>query len=526
MSRIGSVIEAVRGNGGQMTTEQMRNQLKAANATTDAVQENLLRLEMAMEDDGWRRLGWDADREFTRQGISEIIKVSRALYISHPLIQRAVDVKTYYVWAQGVSRTASDGKVQELIVDPFINDMGNQAELFGHQSQLLTDVDQQVDGSLFYALHTSPLGDVSVRTIPVEQFTEIMTREGDAGITTFYRRVWAEDIFDAATGERRVTQKEELYPDFRYHPDMKPETVGGLRVNWETPIMYNKTGGLKHMKFGIPETFSSMEWARAYKGFLEDWHTLVKSLSRFAWKATTHPKKIKGLKRRLEEEGKGSEGEEAEGEEPAKGSRRKRIGDAFIGKEGDKLESINKTGATVSSDDARPSRLMVAAAFGLPDTILSGDVDIGNFATSKTLDRPTELMMVSRQTFYSQRERDLIRYQMDAKVRSLDIPGKRVKDPRTGLNMIVPTMDPTVEISFPPVLEHDVKGNVDSIIAAATLNGKADAGVIPPELRTKMLLEALGVDDVEKAMDEMPDETAEVVEAMKGLEEAIRGSVA
>jgi len=512
-------------NGGQLTTEQMRNQLNAANYTADALQESMLRLELAMEEDGWRRLGWDAEREFTRQGLEEMVKVSRAMYVSHPLIQRSIDVKTYYTWAQGVTYSAVEDKIQELVVEPLINDVGNKAEFFGHQARVLTDVDQMVEGNNFFALYTNISGYVSIRTIPFEEIVEKIMREGDAAITAFYRRVWSEDNFNPATGARTTLQKEELYPDWRYQPTQKPDSIGGMTVNWDTPIMHQRTGGLKKMKFGVPETYSGMPWARAYKEFIEDWHTLVKSLSRFAWKATTTPKKVKGLKKKLEEEGRGPEAEEGEGEEETKRPRRKRIGDALVGKEADKLESINKTGATVGSEDARASRLMVAAGSGLPDTILSGDVDIGNFATSKTLDRPTELMMVSRQTMWADLKKDIFKYQADAMVRAGKLPGKRIVDPRTGLELIVPTLDCNVEVSFPPVLEDDPKANVDAIVTAATLNGKSDAGIMPPETTAKMLLEALGVDDVEAVLKELPEpEEAQVEEALKGLTEAIRAS--
>lgn len=509
-------------NGGQPTQEQMSNQLLAANIQADHLTESLMRLEMAMEDEGWRRIGWEIEREFTKQGLEEIVKLSRAMYLANPLIQRAVDVKTYYTWAQGVTYKAKDDTIQDVVVEPLMNDIGNKAEIFSHQARVLTDVDQQVDGNLFLVMPTSVNGDVSIRSIPFEQITEIISREGDYAITTYYRRVWSEDIFDEATGKRSTKQRDELYPDWRYHPTRKPDTIGGQKVNWDSPILFNKTGGLKRMKYGVPETFAMLEWARAYKGFLEDWHTLVKSLSRFAWQSTTKPKKIKDLKSKLEKQGQ-DDPTEGEGEEPPR-QRRRKIGDAFVGKEGDKLEAINKTGAHVSADDARPSRLMVAAASGLPDTILSGDVDIGNFATSKTLDRPTELMMMSRQTMWGDIYRDIFRYQHDAKVRARGLPGTEYRDSRTGLMMIQPTLDPTVEVSFPPVLEHDPKANVDAITTAATLAGKSDAGTMPAELTSKMLLEALGVDDVEAALKELPEmEAAKVEEALNNLTEAIRG---
>jgi hypothetical protein len=145
----------------------------------------------------------------------------------------------------------------------------------------------------------------------------------------------------------------------------------------------------------------------------------------------------------------------------------------------------------------------------LPDTILSGDVDVGNFATSKTLDRPTELSMKHRQTLWADQRKDFWRYCIDAKVRAGQLPGKTVRDPRTDLNVIVPSGETQVDISFPPILEDDVTANVNAIAAAVTLNGHPDAHVVPPETVAKLILEALGVEDIEDILKEAEQEREE-----------------
>lgn len=499
------IAEAV---GGREVADvaKLEDGIRSERVNNEVIHENLRRLELAMEDEGWRRTTATIEQEFTRGGLGEMIRISRAMYLIHPLIQRAVDVKTYYTWSQGVTIQAADSKIQDMIVSPMMENDANRSELYSHQARLATDVDQQVDGNVFMAMFTNAYGDVSLRSIPTEQIMEILSREGDGKVVTFYRRMWTEEVLNEYTGATETHQKEELYPDWRYHPRSKPDTFGSLKVNWDAPIMHNRTGGLKAMKFGVPETYSALEWARAYKGFLEDWHTLVKSLSRFAFKATTKGRKIPGLRKKLEDEGKGRRVESEEAPIPRPGQRPKKVGDTFVGKEGDDLVPIPKTGATVASDDARPSRLMVAAAMGLPDTILSGDPQQGALATAKTLDRPTELMMLSRQTMASEREQDIFRYAVDAKVRALQLPGKEVQDPRTGLWVIEPKGDTTVAVTFPPILEHDQKESVEAITAAATLAGKTDAETMPFELVSKMLLEALGANDIEQILDEMPDQ--------------------
>ena len=515
--------EALGRNGDEMSEVErgLREQARSANIMADEFKENLHQLELAMEDEGWRRLAASLEYEFTRFGLEMMIRLSRALYLSNPLIKRGINVKTYYTWAQGFSLKAADQRVEDEVVLPTIEDDPNRLELFGQQARILTDVDQQVEGNIFVALFTTGDGDVSVRTIPTEQIKEIITQEGDKRIVTYYRRAWVEDIFDPTTGGVRSEAREVLYPDWCYHPEKKPEHHGSLQVEWDAPIIHQRTGGLKDMRFGIPDPYSVMEWARAYKGFLEDWHSLVKSLSRFAWKLSTKGKKVKKLKERLEQEPDPGTAEE---EESLRRRIRTPVGEAFVGKEGDDITAIPKSGVTASADDARPSRLMIAAGFDLPDTFLSGDVDIGNFATSKTLDRPTELGFKNRQTMWADLDQNIFRYCCDAKVRALapGFTGREIKDPRTGLLVIKPDFDPTVTLNFPPILESDKKANIGAIIAAATLEGKADAEVLPEELTAKMLLEALGVEDVDKVMEELPDEEAEeVTEALNNLREAI-----
>lgn len=502
-------------NGEDSGSERnLREDLLSAEITVENLKESLQRLEMGMDGDGeWRRIAHNVKREFTRGGLDDVAELSRAMYLSSPLIQRAVNVTTYYTWGQGVTIKAKEDRIQKEIVEPQMEDDGNRAELYSHQARLLTEVDQMVDGNVFLALFTDPLGDVSIRSIPVEDIREIHHKPGDKQQIWYYRRVWVEEIFNQSNGRVEQKQREALYPDWRYHPVKQPGSIGGVEVMWDAPILHRKTGGLKHMMFGFPETYAALDWARAYKKFLEDWHTLVASLARFAWKATTKGRKVKGTKKKFQSTIPES------GEEH---NRQQEAGGVAIVPSGDDLTPIPKTGAHTSADDARPSRLMVAGAMDLPDTILSGDVDIGNFATSKTLDRPTELAMRNRQINNAEREKDIFRYTVDAKVRRGRLPG-RVETLPSGLTVVEPTVDPTVTVSFPPILEHDVVSTVKSIVAAATLEGKTESGNLPRELTSKLLMEAIGVEDIETALSELgPEEQKELTQAVEKLSEAVK----
>lgn len=514
---LASIREAITGGSGPAGEERnMREQLHAANVMVDVAQENLARLEDSMEAGEWKRISFNVEREFTRPGLDDICDLSRAMYLSHPLIKRVVNVTTYYTFGQGVTFQAQDERVQKEVLNPHLADEGNKRELYSHQARLLTDVDQLVEGNVFMALFTDLAGNVKIRSFPTKQIREIYHAKGDAQAITFYRRQWTEQVFDEQTGNIKSVQHEALYPDYLYQPRKKPKVIGRLEVKWDSPIIHKRSGGMKDMQFGIPETYAALDWARAYRKFLENWHTLVASLAKFAWNATTKGSKLKAGKEKLRSELDDSD--TFDDVEDVKGG-------VFLGKPGDKLEAIPKTGAHTSAEDARPSRLMVAAASDLPDTIVSGDVDVGNFATSKTLDRPTWLRMRNRQFVEKDWHQAIFRYCVDAKVRAGKLPGTIRYEDDGSNSYVEPTIDATVKVAFPPILQEDTLDMIKAIIAAATLEGKTEAGTIPPELLSKMLMETLEVEDIKEALDEIdPEERRDLENAVKDLEAAAKAA--
>lgn len=463
------------------------------------LEENLRALEDSAREEGWRRLSMAVEIDFTRDGLDDLMINSQAMYLVHPLIQRAVNVRSYYTWGQGVTIHVDDEQVNERWLQPLLDENGNQATLFSHMARILTDVDQQVDGNTLFALFTDVrTGQVRLRDVPVNEIREIITNPEDATEVWYYRRVWNQRSLDLGTGITIDRQMQALYPDFRYNPVRKPRSAGNIEIRWDSPIIHQKTGGRKRMLFGIPETYAALDWARAYRKFLEDWHTIVSSLSRFAWRATVATSRVAAAKGRFAT----SENGVRTGRVPPP------AGSVFIGGEADRLDPIPKSGATVSADDARPSRLMVGAAMDLPDTILSGDADVGNLATAKTLDRPTELAILSRQQMWISHHRSVLDYSIEQAIRARRIPDA----------------DPGLSISFPPILEHDVESSIRAVISAATLDGKVEAGTMPRDTLVRLLMEALGVDDIDEKLRQLDDEDQDTLaRAVRDLARAVNG---
>lgn len=487
---------------------QLREELKSVRWQAQHFEESLRDLEQQISGDepGWRRLYGQLQHDFTRTGLDQVTDMSRAMYMSNPLIQRAVNVSSYYVWAQGVGFHAADSDIQELVVDPLIDDEYNQQELYGHQAMILTDVDQRVDGNTFAALFTAPDGGVQVRTIPSNEIREIIVDPEDSAKIWFYRRRWSQAILDVNTGGTNLEDKEALYPCVRYQPLYKPDNYGRVPIYWNAPVLHMRTGGLKHMLFGVPETYAAIDWARAYKEFLEDWHTIVSSLARFAWKATSTKSRIAKLKDKIG----GRRANELE--ETPMGQPKPPVPGAILGMApGEDLTPIPKTGATTSAEDAKPARMMVASAMDLPDTILSSDPQQGAMATAKTLDRPTELGFRSRQSMWAEFHQAIFRYRMNTMVRLGQLPGSKERVD-SGTMYVEPRMDPSVDVKFPPILEHDMGEVVTAIVTAATLAGHPDANVIPREEVSKALMSAIGIEDVQDALEQLDKADGQAVQ--------------
>jgi hypothetical protein len=508
-------------NGHHLTELAQENY--ALGSEQEILHERIADLELALEDLNWTRLGFESNQEFSRQGMKRIIAYSRIFFLKNPLINRAVTLQAQYVWGQGVSVSATHPDVDD-VVQQFLGDPQNERELTGHQARIMKEQDLQVDGNLFFALFTNKLtGRTRVRTINVEEIDDVIRNPDDYKEPWYYKRVWTPRAVSIETGIVGASgARTEYYPDWRYAPQgRRPETIGGHKVRWDAPVYHVRVGGLSHMAFGIPETYQALDWARAYKDFLEDWATIVRAYSKFAWNLNTAGGKRgqAAAKTRLGTTvgvGGGSGMADTNPPGPA--------GATFVHTEGTSLDPIKTAGATTSADDGRRLLLMVAASTGLPESFF-GDVSVGTLATAKSLDRPTELKFRDRQTLWQDILSSMLQYVVDqtALAPKGKIKGSRQWNEEHDEQIIVLANDPDtgeeldrhIDIDFPPILEPDRAGDIGAIVDAATLGGHVAAGTIDAKTVTRLLLTALGQDDIAELLEQIfpegeePDEGGE-----------------
>lgn len=483
--------------------------------------ERMAQLELALEDQEYRRLTWQATQEFSRDGLREICELARVMWLKNPLIGRGVDVAANYVFGQGVNIHAR-AKPVDQVVQAFLADPRNRAELTSQQAMMIKDQELRVTANLFFVFFTQPVtGRVRVRTIPFDEIDDVIANPDDAKEAWFYRRTWTTAAVDLTTGTSLTKTLTAYYPDWRYRPKTKLKSLGGQPVYWDTPVYHVKVNCLSDMRFGVSEIYAAIDWARAYKEFLEDWATIVRAYSRFAWQLTTKGGRagVQAAKTKLASTlGGAALGGTETNPPPVTGS-------VFIGQADTKIEPLRTAGATTSAEDGRRLLLMVAAATGLPESFF-GDVSVGSLATAKSLDRPTELKFKARQTLWAEIFTEILSYVIERSVRAPQgaLQGTARVDDDTVIITLAPDpatgepLDASIDVDFPPILEHDPDARINSIVTAATLAGRPLAGTLDMRTVARLLLTALGEDDVDALLTDLFPEPETAAIGPEGVE--------
>jgi hypothetical protein len=444
-------------------------------AMVDILESRLGDLERQIAEQGWGRLDGSAGKEFSRDALDSIVELSRVMYLKNPIINRAVEIGALYVWGQDLSHSTEDEAV-EAVVDRFWKD--NRATLTGQQASRLVEVELQCTGNLFFALFPDKItGSVRVRGVPMEEIRQIISNPDDRTDIWYYRRTWTEQEMGGTATERTA-----YYPDWRYRPANKPDTVndlsmGTLEVRWDSPVVHVKSGAFMHWRWGVPEIYAALDWAKAYKEQLEDDATRSRALARFAWQLTTKGGKpgVAAAKTKLGTT-YGTANSVETNPPPTSAS-------TFISTEGIDLNPIKVAGATLDPDHSRPARLMASAALGIPDHFF--DSDVGNYATSKTLDRPTELRFNERRNMWRDTLGDLIQWVIDR-----DLEATRGILPKS-----LPADARAVDLTWPDLLESDAVARVQAVATASPF--------LPDDLVSRLMMSALSVDDIDSEMEKM-----------------------
>lgn len=468
--------------------------------------ERIAELELALEDIGWIRLSGESEKEFSREGLKKINKLARIYFLKNPLIRRAVLTQTQYVFGQGIQIRAEHPLVDEVI-QGFVDDTKNRAEITEHQGRMIKETELQLFANIYFVFFVDgATGRVRVRTIPADEIADIITDPEDSKTPLYYKRAWMKRTFDLSTGEYTSEQKIAYYPDWT---NFKPaKMVAGKKI--EDPVVYHiAVNRLSDMKFGVSEIYSALDWSKAYKNFLEDWATIIRSYAKFAWglktKGRTGTAKAKAKLQSQVDTG-------STVYPPVAAS-------IFMSPEGaEGMKPIKTAGATTRADDGRRLLLMVCAATGIFEHYF-GDPSTGNLATATAMERPMEMMFRDRQQLWSSVFLEIANFVVKQAVKApsgkLHSHGNITKEDdeekivmandveNENPDLASKPISLKIEATFPPLLEKDIGERVTAIVSAATLDGKLPAGTLDKKDITKLLLAALGEGDIDETLKKM-----------------------
>lgn len=500
----------------------LSEELAATANNQELLEEAISVLENQLVEQGWIKL-FGGGKELSKSALNTLYDLGRAFWLKNPLIRRGVEVQCIYVFGQGMTIKAESEDV-DAVVQRFLKDRKNYSSFTGHQAWNQNERDLELSGNLFIALFTTPeTGRVIIRMIPFYEIGDIITNPEDFKEPWYYRREYYISKLDEATGNISQTAEVCYHPDWKYDPKDKPNQIGGKPVMWDTPVYHVKTNCLPDMKYGVPEIYSAIDWATAYKRFLENWGKLTEAYARFAWNLTTKGgmAKVSAAKARIETlTAKTNPNTAYTDIEDLSTIKQRPVAGTLVTGEGVQMNAIRSQGATTSMEDARRLMLMVASSSGIPEQILTGDPSTGNLATAKVMERPLELQFRNRQTFWTDIWWDILQYVIDQAIVAGTLPGIEEVDEYTGeityylLAGTVGDQDGEVKeertrkvtISFPPLLEHDTLQEVQAIISAATLDDRTLAGTMDRKTTTELLLRALKVENPEEIMEDFPEE--------------------
>lgn len=474
-----------------------------AHETNAELNESLARLEQIDRDNvGWNRMLAQGQHEYTEDGLKRIAAMCQLMAIRNPLIKRALDLRAAYTWGQGVEVKAVDTRVDKVIQD-FIADEANQEALFGPTAQVGRDVSVGTDANIFIACYTDPRdGRVEVRTIPFTEVGRVIRNPEDRIDVWFVRH---DTTYDSIGADGQIMSKSlsVWHPTLGDHPRRpKPGyfTSGGIEgweIQWDAPVLHMAENRPDGWTFGVPIAYPALDWAMAYKDFLSDWATLMKSLSRIAWRQTGPGRKQAAVRAAISA---------APGLDPVSGEPLLAGGTAILGMD-QRLEAVSKSGATLDAHSGDPLVNMIAAPFGFPVTMLLGDPSRGDRSAAENLDRPTELMIQLHQAWWAAGYARLFQYVLDASAKAPDghLRMARIERDKRGREKVIlaNNRDRTVRVTFPDLDDITPAALVDALV-------KADqTGKVGPLTIARMLLVALNHPDPDAALAEVTSDSGE-----------------
>lgn len=184
------------------------------------------------DDQGWSRLGGDAEEAIDRERLLEKVALARVMAVADPLIKRGLIQRQCFVWGRGVTIRASKGDTDgaqdvNAVVQGFLDDPSNRATFSASTAHAERERTFGTDGNLILSLITDPVtGRVQVRHLPLGEIVDVITNPEDAAEVWLYKREYTARVIEPgtlpSTTRTRRESRRVLYPALGFTPRSAP----------------------------------------------------------------------------------------------------------------------------------------------------------------------------------------------------------------------------------------------------------------------------------------------------------------
>lgn len=384
------------------TQEQYQTQLQDLGRQLDSVVSDNRLLARAFEDLDYLNL-YDTRKivdilpDATR---AETIKKLRRLRHDNPLAKQGMRLIVRFTLGKGVRWMTKNQAVGDALRD-FWKDEDNKLVLTSHQSMKDFVDEVATDGEKFMAcfekVNAAPY--IKFAEVPVEEIQQIIYDPDNRRVPIWYKRRYIEEVYDGKAEAYKLSKKAKtlFYLDYRITderlaeigpkliiPDAKQaKTPEGdlikMRHSFVNPL-WGKSG-----RRGISELYSSREWFRVFKEFMQDRAIINAAATSIAYKRKVKggPASVAQLQGKLGGLSMGTENNDIVGSltKPVTGA-------IYDSNEASDIEwNKTDTGATNAKEDAR--MLLMVGGAGMGTNIhYFGEGGDANLATAQAMELP------------------------------------------------------------------------------------------------------------------------------------------
>ena len=442
-----------------------------------------------MEDLGYGDLaGGGGDlQEMRRMQHREVVDRAFRYYFGDPIVRRAVDLRTFYVFGTGVATprysddpnsTGDDAEVKKgtEALEAWWKDEDNKAILTAASGQYQKELELQAQGNVFllgFEAERPKAGEAALKLsdLPEREIVDIITHPENRKKNVWYLRQYMTKRWDPATGMympgRQVTR---YYRDWVNEPPKDGEVFDG--EVWENPaenliategrvyqVAVNKTSD---MRFGQSELQSILDMAQSLSAYMTNRSAVVRVISKLAMsvKVDGGARSVAQAKSALAD-AQSLAGALANGGDESLARHRahdQQATAAVTGRGTDLQPMVADTGAAGAATDIGTMKGHLAAGTGIPLAHLGSEP--GALAGSITQDRPLMALIKARQELWRTVIRDL-----------------------AGWNVKAAGLDPDrVQLSMPALTDRDADATAQTLQGLLTMIAELLA-TRDPELR-------------------------------------------